>query len=148
MLPRWKKGFPMISSQAAAPYLGGAMNTILVVDDEPAIRNLERAILKSAGYRVVTAANGQEALEVIRDVEPSVIVLDMQMPQMDGRELFRRLSVQGCRPPVLVVTSENASAAKHELGADGCLDKPFSPEQLITRVEELAGEGRQLVSSR
>jgi DNA-binding response OmpR family regulator len=115
------------------------MECVLIVDDEPAIRNLERVILKSAGYEVLTASNGAEALEVLEHNAPSILVLDMAMPVMDGRSLFKRLDRLGHRPPVLVVASE-ARVAQRELGAEGCLEKPFAPEDLIARIEELHPE--------
>ena len=121
-------------------YGNGVMECVLIVDDEPAIRNLERVILKSAGYEVLTASNGAEALEVLEHNAPSVMVLDMAMPVMDGRSLFRKLDCRGHRPPVLVVASE-ARIAQRELGAEGSLEKPFAPEDLIARVEELYPEG-------
>lgn len=109
---------------------------VVVVDDEPAIRNLERVILKSAGYRVLTAANGAEALDLLDHNEPDIMVLDMQMPVMDGRSLFKKLAGRAHRPAVLVVAHE-AGLAQRELGAEGSLEKPFSPEDLIFRIEAL-----------
>jgi DNA-binding response OmpR family regulator len=112
------------------------MEYVLIVDDEPAIRNLERVTLKSAGYRVLTAANGAEALELLKTNHAGMLILDMQMPVMDGWSLFHSLDVSGERPPVLVVAS-NATKAQHDLGAEGSLEKPFAPEELIARVEAL-----------
>lgn len=112
------------------------MDCVLVVDDEPAIRNLERIILKSAGYEVLTASNGAEALLLLEQSHPAVVVLDMQMPVMDGRLLFKMLDKRGHRPAVLVVANE-AERAQQELGAEGCLEKPFAPEELLAGVEAL-----------
>lgn len=115
------------------------MECVLIVDDEPAIRNLERVILSSAGYEVLTAANGAEALEVLEHNMPSVLVLDMQMPVMDGRSFFKTLNRRESRPPVLVVAN-GARVAQRELGAEGCLEKPFAPEDLLACIEELHPE--------
>ncbi len=115
------------------------MNCVLVVDDEPAIRNLERLILKSAGYQVLTASNGAEALELLERSHPAIVVLDMQMPVMDGRSLFKTLDRRGERPAVLVVANE-AGRAQRELGAEGWLEKPFAPEDLIAGIESLHPE--------
>lgn len=115
------------------------MDCVLVVDDEPAIRNLERLILKSAGYNVLTASNGAEALEVLERNHPAIVVLDMQMPVMDGRSLFRMLASRIDRPAVLVVANE-AGRAQRELGAEACLEKPFVPEDLIAQIESLHPE--------
>ena len=116
------------------------MDCVLVVDDEPAIRNLERVILKSAGYQVLTAANGAEALDLLERNHPAIVVLDMQMPVMDGRSLFKTICGWNERPAVLVVANE-ARRAQRELGAEGALEKPFAPEDLIARIEELHPEG-------
>ena len=118
------------------------MECVLVVDDEAPIRNLERIILKSAGYQVLTAANGAEALELLESNEPAVMVLDMQMPVMDGKSLFRELAGRDHRPAVLVVSNE-AGRAQRELGAEASLEKPFSPEDLLLRVEGLHPELRR-----
>jgi len=115
------------------------MECVLIVDDEPAIRNLERVILKSAGYHVLTACNGAEALEVLETNEPAVMVLDMNMPVMDGRSLFKKLECLDHRPAVLVVANE-AGRAQREIGAEASLEKPFSPEDLISRIEGLHPE--------
>jgi len=115
------------------------MDCVLVVDDEPAIRNLERVILKSAGYQVLTAANGVEALDLLERNHPSIVVLDMQMPVMDGRSLFKELAAWTSRPTVLVVANE-AGRAQRELGAEGALEKPFAPEDLLARIEALHQE--------
>jgi DNA-binding response OmpR family regulator len=115
------------------------MDCVLIVDDEPAIRNLERVILTSAGYDVLTAANGAEALALLEENHPAILVLDMQMPVMDGRSLFHTLMLRGERPAVLVVANE-AGRAQRELGAEGSLEKPFAPEDLIARVEALESE--------
>ena len=115
------------------------MKPVLVVDDEPAIRNLERAVLRSAGYDVITASNGAEALDVMERTDPSMLILDLQMPVMDGRELMRCLNLRQSHPPVLLVTSHELGRAQSELGVDGALQKPFMPEDLLASVEELSG---------
>lgn len=118
------------------------MNCVLVVDDEPAIRNLERVILSSAGYHVLTASNGAEALEVLQQNEPTVVVLDMQMPIMDGRSLFRAIANWEKRPAVLVVSSNGARSAQIELGAEASLEKPFMPDDFLDRIEALNPDAR------
>lgn len=122
------------------------MKRVLVVDDEPAIRNLERAILKSAGYRVLTAENGLEALKLIEAEEPDVIILDVEMPVMDGISLFRALDQFEERPAVVVVTCDDALKIRRKLGAESALAKPFSPDDLIRRVDAL-GRSRALIGS-
>lgn len=131
--------------QRSVPYGCSAMECVLVVDDEPAIRNLERAILRSAGYEVVTAANGVEALRVLEQRCPSVVLLDMQMPVMDGRTLFSLLNQREERPPVIIVAND-AYQAQRETGAEAYVDKPFAPEDLLQRVEQVRPGGRPNVT--
>ena len=104
--------------------------TILVVDDEPEIVKLVRAYLEEAGYRVVTAKTGREALLVTRHDKPDLIVLDLSMPEMDGLEFTRRLR-QEKNTPIIMLT---ARVVGLELGADDYVTKPFSPREIVARV--------------
>jgi len=110
--------------------------TILVVDDEPEIIKLVRAYLEGAGYRVVTAKNGREALLVTRHEKPDLIVLDLTMPEMDGIEFTRRLR-QEKNTPIIMLTArvqETDRIIGLELGADDYVTKPFSPREIVARV--------------
>jgi len=113
------------------------MNHVLVIDDDAALRRLSSSALRSAGFTVQTAADGIEALESLREDMAVVLVLDLAMPGMDGRELFRRLAQLGSRPPTIVVSAFGARAAQRELGAESSLAKPFEPEKLIQEVQRL-----------
>lgn len=115
------------------------MKRVLVVDDDVHIRRLARVILADAGFEVKLASDGREALQVISEARPAVIVMDLNMPVMDGRELFERLQSTGKRPSILVISAGQAERTKKEMGAEASLDKPFSPEALIEKVTDLSG---------
>ena len=106
---------------------------ILVVDDEPAIRALVRVILEAAGYDVVEAEGGQQALAIMEDVRPSLLLTDIVMPGMGGlalaAETHRRLSWV----PVLFM-SGFANDYEEELTGAVCLNKPFTPAQLLASI--------------
>ena len=110
--------------------------TILVVDDEPQIVRFVRAYLEDAGYRVVTASDGQEALYVARREKPDLVILDLMMPGMDGWDFIRRYRRER-DTPVIVLTArveETDQVLGLELGADDYVTKPFSPRALVARV--------------
>jgi DNA-binding response OmpR family regulator len=110
--------------------------TILVVDDEPEIVKLVRAYLEGAGYRVVTAGDGRQALLVTRHEKPDLIILDLTMPEMDGLEFTRRLR-QEKNTPIIILTAridETDRIVGLELGADDYVTKPFSPREIVARV--------------
>jgi len=116
------------------------MRTILVVDDEPAVRDaLERA-LKTEGYVVRTATNGAEGLEAVAELHPDAVVLDVLMPVMDGFEACRRLREAGDRTPVLMLTARDAVGDRVEgldAGADDYVVKPFALDELLARIRAL-----------
>jgi two-component system response regulator MprA len=113
---------------------------ILVVDDEPAVRDsLERA-LRLDGYEVDLARDGREGLERCRAAPPDAIVLDLLMPRMDGLEACRRLRESGDRTPVLMLTARDGVSdrvAGLDAGADDYLVKPFALEELQARLRAL-----------
>lgn len=111
---------------------------VLVVEDEPSIRDAVAEVLVMEGYAVRTAANGAEALEVIQGELPRLIVLDMRMPVMDGWAFAQELSERGLGIPILVLTAaHNARNWAQEVGAAGYLPKPFDVVELIDAVEKL-----------
>jgi DNA-binding response OmpR family regulator len=110
--------------------------TILVVDDEPEIVHFVRTYLEDAGYRVVTASEGQEALFVARHEKPDLVILDLMMPGMNGWDFIRRYR-QERDTPVIMLTArveEGDQVLGLELGADDYVVKPFSPRALVARV--------------
>ena len=113
---------------------------ILVVEDDPDIADSIQLILKTRGYDVSLAANGQEALDRLAEGLPSVIVLDMLMPIMNGwqfaSELARRYP-HG-RPPIIVVTAaEHARSRADEIGAEAYVKKPFEARTLLAAVADV-----------
>jgi DNA-binding response OmpR family regulator len=110
--------------------------TILVVDDTASLRRMVQSYLTQEGFRVVTAADGHEALRVARQERPDLIVLDLMMPEMNGYDFIRHYSRDG-RAPIIVLTArleENDKVLGLELGADDYVTKPFSPRELTARV--------------
>jgi len=115
---------------------------ILVVDDEPAVRESLRRALQLEGYGVELAGDGSEALYRLesREVEPDGIVLDVLMPEVDGLEVARRLRRTGSRVPILMLTARDEIAdrvAGLDAGADDYLVKPFALEELFARLRAI-----------
>jgi DNA-binding response OmpR family regulator len=112
------------------------MKTILLVDDEPKIRELARDYLEHAGFAVETAADGRAALTIARTRKPDLIVLDLGLPEVDGLEVIRTLR-RDSSVPIVVLTARDDEIDKLlglELGADDYVTKPFSPRELVARV--------------
>lgn len=113
------------------------MAQVLIVDDDPIVRRLVRLTLTDEGYDVAVAEDGEEAIRLASETPPDVIVLDLEMPRLDGRAAFRELRERGVRAPILVLSANGAHAAKQELSAEGAMDKPFDPLELVRRLERL-----------
>ena len=110
--------------------------TILVVDDAESLRTMVKSYLTQEGYRVVTAANGREALFVARQERPDLILLDLMMPEMGGFEFITAHNRDG-DAPVIILTAKIEESDKVlglELGADDYLTKPFSLRELTARI--------------
>lgn len=110
--------------------------TILVVDDTASLRRMVQSYLTQEGFRVLTAADGREALMVARQEHPDLIILDLMMPEMGGYEFLRAYGKNG-DAPIIVLTAkleENDKVLGLELGADDYVTKPFSPRELTARV--------------
>ncbi|MEZ0074837.1 response regulator transcription factor [Planotetraspora sp. GP83] len=113
---------------------------VLVVDDEPEVRDAIARALRVEGYRVATADDGVAALAAIAGSPPGLVVLDVLMPQMDGLEVCRTLRESGHRIPVLMLTALDGigdRVAGLDAGADDYLVKPFALEELFARVRAL-----------
>jgi len=112
---------------------------ILVVDDEPKIVRLARDYLEKNGFRVVTAADGPSALAMARRERPDLVVLDLLLPGMDGREVCRILRRESDVPIIMLtaLAEESDQIVGLEIGADDYILKPFSPRALVARVRAL-----------
>jgi DNA-binding response OmpR family regulator len=123
------------------------MTTILVVDDEPSIVELVRFTLEDDDVRVVEASDGAEALILARRIKPDLVLLDVQMPRLDGLEACRQLRREPAfaRTPIIMLTAAGQQADRTRglgAGADEYLTKPFSPLALLALVEALLPETR------
>lgn len=113
---------------------------VLLVDDEDAIRENLGSFLERSGFAVSIAANGEQALEVFARERPDLVVLDVLMPRLDGREVLRRLRASEQWTPVVLLTQVGESyerAAALEEGADDYLNKPFDPQELVARIRAI-----------
>src|SRR2546430_10176884 len=114
--------------------------TILVVDDDPDIARFVEVNLRSAGYEVAVAADGEEALDRAQDMRPDLVLLDVMMPRIDGFEVAQRLrrNPQTANTSIIMLTAKALSADKVlglTAGADDYIIKPFDPIELLARVK-------------
>ncbi len=110
---------------------------LLVVDDEPSIRELLSASLRFAGFAVVTAEDGNSALAAAAEHDPDLVVLDVMLPDMDGFTVLRRMRAHGAETPVLFLTARDDMADKVQgltVGGDDYVTKPFSLEEVVARI--------------
>jgi DNA-binding response OmpR family regulator len=121
---------------------------VLVVDDEPDIRELIKVNLELAGHRVITAADGREALDAVRREAPDAILLDLMMPEVDGWAVIEELKASSERDlseiPVLMVTARDDTDHRLRGGIEGALryiTKPFEPEELVAELESALAPG-------
>jgi CheY-like chemotaxis protein len=120
--------------------------TILVVDDDKDLRERLQDVIGGEGWDVVTAANGEQALRRLRQVEPELILLDMNMPGMGGLGFLKRISDEAGRPryPVIVLTSRGAMREFFEtLGVTGFIEKPCPDDELLGQISRAVGVERQ-----
>ena len=109
---------------------------ILVVDDEPSIREIVSLYLKRSGYEVATAADGQAAVDALARQSFDLVVLDLMLPAIDGLEITRRLRAAS-QTPIIMLTARSEEIDRIlglEMGADDYVTKPFSPQELVSRV--------------
>jgi DNA-binding NtrC family response regulator len=125
------------------PQAPSVLGRVLIVDDEERQRDALLAMLSGGDFDVMSAADGQEALERLATFNADVIVADLVMPRMDGFELLQRLKERGDLTPAIVLTGfgsmEKALSAVHDLKAFWFLEKPVDPRVLVDKVRENLG---------
>jgi DNA-binding response OmpR family regulator len=112
---------------------------VLIVDDDVNLSRLLRTILRSSGYRVLTASSGEDALALLAEEPVDLVVLDLRMPGMDGRTVYREMRSRNIEAPVMIASAFGARAAQLELGAQAAIEKPFDPDRLVAAVRRVLG---------
>ena len=121
---------------------------ILVVDDEPPIVRLMEFILARHGHQMLTAVNGEQALEMVRAHDPDIILLDIMMPRIDGYEVARTLRADAkyARLPIIMLSAKAQDEDIQrgiEVGVDEYITKPFNPEHLVHVVNDHMGRAKK-----
>ena len=121
------------------------MKTVLIADDEPAIRTLVNAILDGPGIRTLEAADGPEAIDMARQHQPDLVLLDVAMPRLNGFAVCQRLKAEASTAgtPILLLTALAQESDARRVGADGIVQKPFSPAALRATVESILGNAKK-----
>lgn len=128
-----------------------ARGLVLVVEDEPAIADLERLYLVREGFSVQVVPTGEQALVAVRDLRPVAVVLDVGLPGIDGTQVCRTLRAADDPTPILFVTARDEEVDRVlglEMGGDDYLTKPFSPRELVARVKAVLRRERLATGSR
>ena len=127
---------PSLRLRARTAGSAGERRPILIVDDDPEILAMLRDFLESEGLSVRTASNGEEALAVLSEVAPALILLDMRMPVLDGWGFAERYRARALTCPIVVMTAaESARRWAEEIGATGYIAKPFDVNELLQTIE-------------
>jgi chemosensory pili system protein ChpA (sensor histidine kinase/response regulator) len=126
--------------------------TVLVVDDSLTVRKITGRVLERNGYRVATARDGVEALEVLQTLTPAVMLVDIEMPRMDGFELTRnvRADARLASIPIVIITSrtiEKHQQVARDIGVDQYLGKPYQEDELLGHVARFVAAGRASVAA-
>ncbi len=124
--------------------------TILIVDDEPNIVELNRMYLENAGYQISAARTGSEALERFHTIKPDLVILDLMLPGMDGWDVCRQIRQKDLTPIIMVTarTEDIDRIVGLELGADDYLTKPYNPRELVARVRAVLRRTLQATDDR
>ncbi len=110
---------------------------VLVAEDDPNTRTALAQILEAEGYRVATAADGEQALKLFADESPDFVCLDVMMPGVDGYEVCRRIRKENARVPIVFITAKSEeidTVVGLELGADDYITKPFGVREVVARI--------------
>ena len=119
---------------------------ILLVDDEQSIIQLSQMYLVREGFRIASVMDGEAALEAVERLHPSLVVLDVMLPKLDGFEVCRRLRASQAETAILMLTARDEDIDKIlglEMGADDYLTKPFNPRELVARVKAILRRGER-----
>jgi len=125
------------------------MTKILIVDDDPHIRELVKLFLRGEGFDIFEASDGVQALSMLESIKADLVILDIMMPNMDGWQLCRELREHDSDLPLLMLTAKGETMQKikgFELGTDDYMVKPFEPQELVVRVKALLKRYRIAVS--
>jgi two-component system OmpR family response regulator len=117
-----------------------AKTRVLIVDDEPNIRDLLATSLRFAGYEIQTAANGAQAVAAVQESEPDIILLDVMLPDMNGFSVTKKLRSSGIQAPILFLTARDEVEDKITgltVGGDDYLTKPFSLDEVVARIQAI-----------
>lgn len=123
---------------------GNDPTTVLVVDDNDLVRNLVVEILQSAQFNVLQADSGQQALDIIGHQHTDCVLLDYNLPEMKGTEVLERIRVQSLACRVISMSAQPQAAGGYlseKAGFDGYLRKPFMPDELVAKVNEVMAAG-------
>jgi DNA-binding response OmpR family regulator len=122
---------------------------VLVVDDEPIVREVLSRYLRRDGFEVETAADGQSALDVFEATRPELVVLDLMLPRVDGLEVFRRIRARNGAAVIMLTArgDETDRVVGLELGADDYVAKPFSPREVVARVRAVLRRTRDATTA-
>lgn len=120
---------------------------ILLVDDDPDILKVIALRVRKAGYEIITAEDGQKALDLMQTQKPDLVLLDLWLPIVDGDEVCKRIKADDRfkNIPVILLTATSPSKIvdkTKKLKADDCITKPFEPEELLKKVKKFIGQGR------
>ena len=115
----------------------GDQRSILIIDDDIGLSRMAALVLRRQAFDVDVANSGDDGLALLQTKHYDAIVLDMRMPGKDGRTVFRELRAAGVESPVLVLSAYDARRARDELGSQAFLDKPFEPDILVERINEM-----------
>jgi len=122
--------------------------TVAVVEDDDSVRKSLELNLELEGYKVISAANGEDGVALVKAKQPDLIILDVMMPVKDGLEACREIRNSGISSPIILLTARSAEVDKVlglELGADDYLAKPFGMRELVARVKALLRRTRSTV---
>jgi chemosensory pili system protein ChpA (sensor histidine kinase/response regulator) len=141
-------GAPAAARAAPKPQAAAVQPTIMVVDDSLTVRKVTGRLLERHGYLVVTARDGVEAMEKLLELVPDVMLVDIEMPRMDGFDLTRnvRADARLSKVPIIMITSRTADKHQNyarEIGVSHFLGKPYQEEELLTRIAGYLGERRR-----